>query len=233
MARNASRPTICSRRTSTARLRSARSPLSCRERWPPLPWFPRPPSLAGVHSRAQASLRTPSKSLRASNCAPASVRSPPTAGTNRRAAPRITPSSTAFCKPRRSSATPRSSTNRAKFLPNPRARLCLGRVGQRQDRGARRRRPLSRPARHARLPPRPDRALQHGRVHQEHRGLESEFHAWRAAASHCEGLAQQRATRYRHSHRHHLEPAHRAADRSGNLTHRGLRWMAWLPPDPL
>ena len=77
--------------------------------------------------------------------------------------------------------------------------LCLGRVGQRQDGRARRRRALPRPARHARLPARPDRALQHRRIHQEHRGLEPELHAGRAAAIHRQGVAQQRAARSRHA----------------------------------
>ena len=41
--------------------------------------------------------------------------------------------------------------------------ICVGRAGQRKNRGSRRLRDLSRPARHARLSPRPDRALQHAR----------------------------------------------------------------------
>jgi hypothetical protein len=48
--------------------RSSRAP------WPPSLWFPRPPRWVGVRSRALASLKTPSRSLRASSSAPASVR---------------------------------------------------------------------------------------------------------------------------------------------------------------
>ena len=89
---------------------------------------------------------------RASNCAPASAPSPPTAGTKRRAAHRTTLSSTAFCRRSRSSALPRSQPT-APFPARAARGLCLGRVGQRQDRCPRRLRPVSRPARYARLSP--------------------------------------------------------------------------------
>ena len=68
-------------------------------------------------------------------------------------------------------------TNQSRRLP-PRAarRLCMGCVGQRQNRSSRRIRPIPRTARHARLSPRPDRALQHRGVDQEHRCLQPAYH---------------------------------------------------------
>ena len=83
------------------------------------------------------------------------------------------------------------TTNRAKFLPQPRVGFAWNVWGNGKTAVTRRIRHLSRAARHTRLSPRSDGAFQHRGIDQEHRGLQTEFHAGHAAAAGYAGFAQQ------------------------------------------
>ena len=170
---------------------------------------------------------------RASSFAPDSAPNPPTAGTKRRAGRPNYAIVSGVLQTQPIIGGSALTKNNALFPSRAARRLRLGRMGQRQDCSARRLRALSRLARHARLSPRPDGALQYRRIHLQHRRVETQHHSRHTAAGRHQGFPQQRATRYRHPRGTHVEPARGAAGRAAHFAHGGLCGLAQLSPDPL
>ena len=119
------------------------------------------------------------------------------------------------------------TTNRAKFLLNPR----VGCARQREDRGARRIRDLSRAAGHAGLPAGSDGAVQHGGIDQKHCGGKSAHHAGNAAARGRAGVAEQCAAGHRDADGADVEPAFGAAGGAAHVADGGICRVAQLPSD--
>ena len=194
---NACSRTTCWRRINTGRLRSAPKPRFCREQWRRLRWFPRRRSWAGASYEGAAFFEdtikvTPRLELRAG------FRSESTERMERSAGPRVELQH----RQRRSA----NHAHRGQFgalrpiAPNS----CPSRAWALHGTCWATARPPCAAAlafTHSLLDTldyrtRPDRALQHRRVHQDHRGFEPELHARHAAAVSGQNFAQQRAARY-------------------------------------